>query len=68
MEHKTSQQSRISDYEQIFIFRINPINLLLSGIALADMLLMVEYVPFSVHMYLLNTRNKEEKVWREILT
>ena len=33
--------------------RGNPINLLLTGIAVADMLVMMEYIPFATHMYLL---------------
>ena len=33
--------------------RRNPINLILTGIAVADVLVMLEYVPFAVHMYLL---------------
>ena len=33
--------------------RRNPINLILTGIAVADVLVMVEYIPFAVHMYLL---------------
>ena len=33
--------------------RSNPINLLLTGIAVADMLVMMEYIPFATHMYLL---------------
>ena len=47
---------------QLFSHRINPINLLLMGIALADMLVMVEYIPFSIHMYIANYNNKVEKV------
>ena len=44
--------------------RTNPINMILSGIAVADCLVMVEYIPFTVHMYLLNNseRDQEEKV------
>ena len=44
------------------ISRGNPINLLLTGIALADCLVMLEYIPFTTHMYLLNKRNREEQV------
>ena len=46
--------------------RANPINLLLTGIAVADMLVMMDYVPFAVHMYLLEDRNLEEEVGRYI--
>ena len=44
--------------------RANPINLILTAIAVADILLMVEYIPFTVHMYLLDneTRSREDKV------
>ena len=44
--------------------RGNPINLILTAIAVADILLMVEYIPFTVHMYLLDneTRSREDKV------
>ena len=44
--------------------RTNPINLILTGIALADCLVMVEYIPFSIHMYLLDDQNRDvdEKV------
>ena len=45
-----------------FNFRMNPINVFLSGIAVADMLVMMEYVPFTLHMYILNTRDREERV------
>lgn len=43
--------------------RSNPINLLLTGIAVADMMVMVEYIPFALHMYLLQNRNIEVKVY-----
>lgn len=33
--------------------RRNPINLILTGIAVADLLMMLEYIPFAAHMYLL---------------
>ncbi|XP_076451326.1 G-protein coupled receptor dmsr-1-like [Babylonia areolata] len=33
---------------------INPINCLLTGIAIADMITMSSYIPFAVHFYLLN--------------
>ena len=42
--------------------RTNPINLLLTGIAVADMMVMVEYIPFAIHMYLIQGRTLEEKV------
>ena len=42
--------------------RSNPINLLLTGIAVADMLVMMEYIPFAVHMYLLEERSLEQEV------
>ena len=44
--------------------RLNPINIILTGIAVADCLVMVEYIPFNLHMYLLDDqmRVKEEKV------
>ena len=44
--------------------RLNPINIILTGIAVADCLVMVEYIPFNLHMYLLDDqmREKEEKV------
>ena len=42
--------------------RTNPINLLLTGIAVADMMVMLEYIPFTIHMYLVQGRTLEEKV------
>ena len=44
--------------------RANPINLLLTSIAVADMLIMAEYIPFSVHMYIMDNRYEtlEQKV------
>ena len=44
--------------------RGNPINLLLTGIAVADMFVMMEYIPFATHMYLLKDTytSLEEKV------
>jgi ABC-type Fe3+-siderophore transport system permease subunit len=44
--------------------RTNPINLLLTGIAVADMMVMMEYIPFAIHMYLFQgtPRTMEEKV------
>jgi cell division protein FtsL len=48
--------------------RTNPINLLLTGIAVADMMVMVEYIPFAIHMYLIqgSYRTLEEKVSQNI--
>ena len=45
--------------------RDNPINLILTGIAVSDLLVMAEYVPFSVHLYLLQGRTEAETVGRE---
>ena len=45
-----------------YFSRGNPINLILTGIALADCLVMLEYIPFTTHMYILNTRKQEEQV------
>ena len=44
--------------------RSNPINLILTSIAVADMLVMLEYIPFATHMYLLKDTytTYEEKV------
>ena len=44
--------------------RSNPINLILTGIAIADMMVMVEYIPFAIHMYLLDEsyRSLEDQV------
>ena len=44
--------------------RDNPINLILTGIAVADILMMVEYIPFTVHMYTMDNqkREREERV------
>ena len=41
-----------------------PINLILTGIAVADCLVMVEYIPFTIHMYLMDgqKRDREERV------
>jgi len=44
--------------------RVKPINFLLMGIAVADMLVMLEYIPFSIHMYIVNYNNKMEKFSR----
>ena len=50
--------------------RSNPINLLLTGIAVADMMVMVEYIPFAFHMYLFQGkyRSMEEKVVIETIS
>ena len=42
--------------------RSNPINLILTGIAIADFLNMLEYIPFDIHMYMLGDRSSEERV------
>ena len=44
--------------------KMNPINMILTGIAVADCLVMVEYIPFTIHMYLLKNwdRDQEEEV------
>ena len=44
--------------------RSNPINLLLTGMAVADMMVMLEYIPFALHMYLFqdSSRSLQEKV------
>ena len=39
----------------------NPINMILTGIAVADCLVMVEYIPFSIHMYLLKDIEREQE-------
>ena len=46
--------------------RSNPINLLLTGMAVADMLVMIEYIPFASHMYIFKDTytSFEEKVGR----
>ena len=41
--------------------RSNPINLILTGIAVADCLVMLEYIPFTVHMYLLDDQMREQE-------
>ena len=38
--------------------RSNPINMILTGIAIADYLLLVEYIPFNFHMYLLDDQQR----------
>ena len=49
--------------------RSNPINLILTGIAVADCLVMMEYIPFTVNMYLINMqgKDKEERVCNTVL-
>ena len=44
--------------------RLIPINLILTGIAVADCLVMIEYIPFTIHMYLLDNqkRDREDRV------
>ena len=44
--------------------KMNPINMILTGIAVADCLVMVEYIPFTIHMYLMDKieRGQEERV------
>ena len=42
----------------------NPVNMILTGIAVADCLVMLEYIPFTIHMNLLDT--KERKVQDEV--
>ena len=47
----------------------SPINRFLTGIAVADMLLLVEFIPFCVHMYLWTDRTKEERyswIWEGV--
>ena len=43
--------------------RSNPINLILTGIAVADCLVLIEYIPFTIHMYILDdqARRQDEK-------
>ena len=42
----------------------NPVNMILTGIAVADFLVMLEYIPFTIYMNLLDTENRspEEEV------
>jgi len=51
--------------------RSNPINLILFSIAVADILLMVDYIPFAVHMYIMEQQNSREEqlsyVWGIVL-
>ena len=44
--------------------RSNPINLILTGIAAADCLVLMEYIPFTIHMYLMDKmeRDQQERV------
>ena len=44
----------------------NPVNMILTGIAVADFLVMLEYIPFTIYMNLLDTENRspEEEVSR----
>ena len=37
----------------------NPVNMILTGIAVADCLVMLEYIPFTIHMNLLDTKERE---------
>ena len=39
------------------LMRSNPINLILTGIAVADIFMMVEFIPFAVHIYMLDNIN-----------
>ena len=41
--------------------RSNPINLMLTGIAVADCLVLMEYIPFTIHMYLLDGQNRDQE-------
>lgn len=40
---------------------ISPTNVILTGLAFADNLVMIEYIPFAVHMYVLRQRPLREK-------
>jgi hypothetical protein len=42
----------------------NPVNMILTGIAVADCLVMLEYIPFTIHMNRMDDKNigNEEKV------
>ena len=44
----------------------NPVNMILTGIAVADCLVMIEYIPFTIHMRRLDDSSipKEETVRR----
>lgn len=37
----------------------SPVNLMLFALALADLLIMVEYIPFAIHMYIMNLTIEE---------
>ena len=37
----------------------SPVNMILTGIAVADCLVMLEYIPFTIHMNLLDTKERE---------
>jgi hypothetical protein len=41
--------------------QINPNNAILIGLAIADLLVMMEYIPFAMHMYILNERPVYER-------
>jgi len=41
--------------------KMNPINMILTGIAVADCLVMVEYIPFTIHMYLLKNWDRAQE-------
>ena len=45
----------------------SPVNMILTGIAVADFLVMLEYIPFTIYMNLLDTENRspEEEVTRD---
>ena len=47
----------------------NPVNMILTGIAVADCLVMIEYIPFTIHMRRLDdsTIPKEETVRKGLL-
>ena len=40
--------------------RSNPINLILTGIAAADCLVLIEYIPFTIHMYILGDHSRKQ--------
>ena len=40
--------------------RSNPINLILTGIAVADCLVMMEHIPFTIHMYLMDKMERDQ--------
>ena len=45
----------------------SPVNMILTGIAVADFLVMLEYIPFTIYMNLLDTENRspEEEVTKK---